>query len=810
MSKNLELSLNREEPETLAPNSFTLGFFLFAGVILPTAALLVELTWRICAEHLFDPIPTWWHILLVAFVPVTNFQTWFAFRKGSVVRPWWMSFANGVTIFISLFYALIFAPFIPIAVIAILFFFIGLLPLAPLLSSISTIIIRVKMGRLYPVGTANSLQWKALAAAFMFVVATLGFSEMNFTITRLGIVKANSSDLRTQDQGVALLRKYGDTDYLLRLSYDGSAVVSTNLFLKLLAGNEIGEDKNSSLSKQAQKAYYRLTGKSYRLAPTPRTIRNWERVENWDNLDPTGNFRINKNLSLSYSQIDGSVDADATLGYLEWTLVFKNDSSGMQEAISQIQLPPGAVVSRLTLWINGEEREAAFAKSAKVIEAYNTVTARRLDPALVTLTGKDRIQLKCFPVPANGEMKVRIGITVPLILENATTGFIAMPYFQDRNYEVLAEHSVWVESKGKLEIGNPAFRQEARDGIFGVRGRLSNDQLVEIGSPIKVERSPNVTRVWAKDPHNKDISVVQEISQSFRPSPSRLIFVIDPSIQLAEFQTQIAEAIRKLPSEFPSALVLSGGNGLNSEMVAPAFFEGTSEDVANRIGAAKFDGGPDSVPAIEAAWELAHSAPGSPIIWIHGPQPIEFDSPARLTQLWTRRPTEVPIYSLQIGTGRNTVERVLNESDAVSTILRFGSPGEDLGRLFGKLFDHNASFEAIRTTTDGLSKTDLGSAKETSQHLVRLWAKDESLRLLKAGDEPKAIDIAVRNQLVTRVSGAVVLETKEQYDQFGLKPVDPSTVPTIPEPEEYLLFAIVLLILIYFVRRYRRIPLRTA
>jgi len=47
----------------------------------------------------------------------------------------------------------------------------------------------------------------------------------------------------------------------------------------------------------------------------------------------------------------------------------------------------------------------------------------------------------------------------------------------------------------------------------------------------------------------------------------------------------------------------------------------------------------------------------------------------------------------------------------------------------------------------------------------------------------EATSLAVRYQLVTPVSGAVVLETAEQYRAAGLQPVDAGTVPTIPEPE---------------------------
>jgi hypothetical protein len=77
-------------------------------------------------------------------------------------------------------------------------------------------------------------------------------------------------------------------------------------------------------------------------------------------------------------------------------------------------------------------------------------------------------------------------------------------------------------------------------------------------------------------------------------------------------------------------------------------------------------------------------------------------------------------------------------------------------------------------------------AVETSDHLARLWANDEVARIRALKDESltdEATALAVRYQLVTPVSGAVVLETAEQYRASGLQPVEAGTVPTIPEPE---------------------------
>jgi hypothetical protein len=61
------------------------------------------------------------------------------------------------------------------------------------------------------------------------------------------------------------------------------------------------------------------------------------------------------------------------------------------------------------------------------------------------------------------------------------------------------------------------------------------------------------------------------------------------------------------------------------------------------------------------------------------------------------------------------------------------------------------------------------------------------LRLHAARKTTETVELGMRYPLVTPVSGAVVLETKQQYQRAGLTPSDPATVPTIPEPSTWLL-----------------------
>jgi hypothetical protein len=90
-----------------------------------------------------------------------------------------------------------------------------------------------------------------------------------------------------------------------------------------------------------------------------------------------------------------------------------------------------------------------------------------------------------------------------------------------------------------------------------------------------------------------------------------------------------------------------------------------------------------------------------------------------------------------------------------------------------------------------------------SDHIARLWAGERVLELMRShGDRTGAIALATRYRLVTPVSGAVVLETKQQYEAAQLKPVDQATVPTLPEPHEWALIIIACAALLWLMWRH--------
>ena len=119
------------------------------------------------------------------------------------------------------------------------------------------------------------------------------------------------------------------------------------------------------------------------------------------------------------------------------------------------------------------------------------------------------------------------------------------------------------------------------------------------------------------------------------------------------------------------------------------------------------------------------------------------------------------------------------ESTAIVSLPRTGKLGADLEALFATWAGRQPKLTFKRTVEAATPET---SALTNLTHVVRLWAAEEVRLLAHNRRRHEAVELAAQQQLVTPVSGAVVLETKQQFDAAGLTPVDPTSVPTVPEP----------------------------
>ena len=766
-------------------NSFT----FFAGVIMPTISITVEATSHICAEAFFDPIPTTWHLLLVILVPLAQLQVWFAIRRRAADRLAIAGLLNAVVIGISLFYSIVYLPLVPLAVLALLVG-IGILPLAPFLSLLASLIMRYQLRRVAATGPQKSFTVKTsgLLAALALTAAIIGMVELPRTLTTLGLQMASAASPERRDEGIRFLRQYGSKDALLRSCYARSGWATD------LIGSAFSI-KNPVTPVEAQKIYYRVTGEIFDASIPPERV--GVRIVRGNTIDfdrDQGGTQVGggklEGLSLASSQLNGSVDADGGVGYMEWTLVFRNDSDVQREARTEVQLPPGGVVSRLTLWVNGEEREAAFAGRREVRAAYQKVAIQqRRDPVLVTTAGRDRVLVQCFPVPPNkGEMKIRFGITLPLLLYDETHAQVVLPHFVFRNFDIPddVKHAVWIQGKTPMWPYNSAFTSGRQQDVFSVAAMLGDEWLADSTSSIALSRS-GVKEMWSKDPFNPGFVITQSVVEQAPVHLRRIVLVVDTSATMQKYIPDITRALESLPYGFDVKLVTANAELLRENIELANLYGQSADAIASELNYATFVGGADNAPALLKAWDIAAEKPGNnAIVWIHSPQRLLLDPVDELKNRWEKRPYGPTLYSVQTASGPDEIEKRLNGINEVRSVPRTAVLQQDLETLFAQLTGRVKKLEFVRSSRKLDKQTETFGGVRTTDHLARLWANDEVARIL-APHEASLVDdattLAVLYQLVTPVSGAVVLETAEQYRAAGLEPVDSGTVPTIPEPE---------------------------
>ncbi|EAU68614.1 hypothetical protein STIAU_8812 [Stigmatella aurantiaca DW4/3-1] len=715
----------------------------------------------------------------MACVPLANALGLLASRQRLVRVLPLAVFLNGVALTLSLLYALVFLPLLPLSLIAILFMGLGLLPLAPLTSFITALIVRRRLRQTAPRGTPMAKPWlgMGIGAAALLAASTPSL------VTRVGLQYAVNGPPEAQRLGLKWLRWMGSEELLRGACY---IPIGHNSMLPFT---------ESVSTDEARVVYYRVTGQTFNTLPKPEHLRS-DGFFRWGDDEQGGLFVGGRvpGLSLASSELKGSVDGDAALAYLEWTMSFATTAEGQSEARTQVALPPGAVVSRVTLFIDGQEREAAFAATGKAREAYEKVVQTRRDPLLVTQQGPDRIQVQCFPVVKGPPMKIKLGFTVPLIpRDEGRAAALLLPTLAERNFHIEKglRHVVRVESRRPL-LAPPSGSLEHRpDGVSEWLTALDDEALSPPQAVLTVQRKGAAATAWTEDLLDaREYIVRQELRQTPVALPARVILVVDGSGNMKEALPEIAQAL----SFFPRGSELSILASLDEveELLPPGpVDEATLQRVAERVRQLPVVGGQDANSALSRAWSQRAAQGRTAVVWIHGPQPLPPFAQWAGTPAWMISPAPEEFLDVRVGEGPNPLAVELSKRVPFRTVPRLGPLGQDLRELFTSWGSPAPGFHRERLHVAGWEPPP--DAWKTSSHLARLWAHNEVTRLTSTASpeaETQARDWAIRHQLVTGLTGAVVLERMQQYEEAGLRPVEPGTVPTVPEPETWMLLAV--------------------
>jgi hypothetical protein len=744
---------------------------LFLAGIFPACVIALELATGMCRAVFFDPMPGVGHLLLVAFVPACNVMLWRAARRGAT--PARLVVAGGAAMCIAASYALLFLPMLPIALVALLLG-VGALPFAPLTALVMATRWTVAAAADRPGGARLMTGGVVLGAVALLAV------DLPATMTQVALDRY-AGDPADRASAVRLMRVAGDRGLLLRQSYgDSGRAGGIGSFLASVWTNGAFFTERPRTA-EARELYYRVTGQAFNAVPRPgRTLSGAGARLAWDDdqgADEVGG-RV-PDLTLTGSRIDGVADDAAGFAYLEWTIDLTNRGDAQREGRFTIALPEGAVASRATLWVNGEPREASIAGRGEARAAYSAVVSTSRDPLLVTTDGAQRLLVQVFPVQPHARVRLRIGVTAPFAVAADGTRTLAPPAMVERNFDLAPSlhHALWVE------------------GAARPRATLADATLTAGGYRIALPpvTAPSVaTGLAPAQGKAPALAVAQRTARVAAPA-GPLMLVVDASADMAATGAALPGALEAVAPGRPVGLVVAG------EAVVTVAPQPWGPAQANRIRAAlaatRFAGGQDDRAALATALQSMPRADAT-LLWLHGSQPVRFAEPEpALEQALDRLPARPRLVRYQAVPGRALVPA----DSAWFDTARFVSPATDLRTVLADVAGGAPRWAVTRTP-----RAVEGAAG--SVQLVRLWAAGELAAGTARHGRARIRDVALAHRLniVTPVSGAVVLETNRDYGANGLPVPDPDAVPTLPEPETWALLILTIVAGGWMIRRRAR------
>lgn len=752
------------------------------GVILPLGVVILEVMTSFCGGVFFNPTPTWWHAAWLAVVPAVN--CWFL-RGGKGGDDRTRGVAAGFALFTAGFYGLLFLPMIHWAFFGLIFFGLGVLPLTPILAAFFS----WRIGRATRRDSADAGRfktgWRLGALAAVMVLLTLEgpalWTRMNLSAAMAGGEKSATA--------IARLRGFHSDRTLLKACYEGGRGMwmATDIsgwvvsFCRApLAVFNGGGNFQSMNTETVRDVYFRVTGKPFNSMKPPgnRGSSLTGRGDVFQELDFDENhggdevaMRL-KDLDLAQSRFDGHVDAVSRIGYGEWTMVFKNDSSQAKEARCKVKLPRDGRVSRLTLWVNGEPREAAFSTVSKVKAAYKAVAVvQRRDPVLVNMVGPDTVMVQCFPVPAHGEMKIRFGVTAPFDERRWE-----LPFVVERNFGIAdnLENAVWMQGDCAFELtGGTKLVAANRDGPgYSLPATLGSMSLMGSGTALLTEPLPAAAAVaWCEDRFAtpEERFLIREPTTVTRPAASKLVVVIDGSLSLAWAKDWITKSL-----------------GSQSELVLVLADDKARRVTQEELQSYSFSGGRDNESALREGVRLSREN-ACPVVWIHGPQAVRLSQSEALLQLLERGTTHPVIHEVEAVPGPNRLGESLYQTGCLHRGPTMLDPQRDFTQF---LKDLRTERQETAWNWRRAATADSLTNNKVWDQLARLWAATTAENPAANLTDAARSELAARYQLVTPFSGAVVLETQQQYKDHGLTPADGDAtpkVPSVPEPSTSLL-----------------------
>ena len=393
-------------------------------------------------------------------------------------------------------------------------------------------------------------------------------------------------------------------------------------------------------------------------------------------------------LEIPYQRVDVTIEGQVATTHIEQ--LFRNPTDWLLEGTYFFPLPPGAAVSQLTMWVNGEPIEAKILEKDEAREIYDEIVRQLRDPALLEYVGTDAIQANVFPIPPAEERLVEIEYTSLLPAEN---GLIHYRYPQTADLYTnapLGEQSIRVEVTSEEPIRtiySPSHSVAVnRDGEFkAVVGYEENNVTPDQDFELYYTVSPEAIglNLLTYKEQGEDGFFLMLVTPGIETAGSvvakDVILVLDTSgsmegAKLAQAQEAAAYVVEHLNAQDRFNIVsFSTGTNLYERELLPAAEPGEFKQFINSLDAL---GGTNISEALLQAAALVDRERPATIIFLTDGLATEGidDTPLLLEAVEAQMPKNARIFAFGVGNDVDTMllDTLAQNHRGVTTYVRPG------------------------------------------------------------------------------------------------------------------------------------------
>ncbi|TDQ07645.1 XrtN system VIT domain-containing protein [Pedobacter metabolipauper] len=714
-----------------------------------------------------------------------------------------LSFILGASLILFMYYAIYLIPFYLLSLVAAIFFGLSLHLLIPLFLTILTLVIAIRSVKEIP-----ALKYPFALGVMLPLIICTGFT-MKWNQTNKMISQTinhntlNESKLPTWVLISQQVPKSALTEKIMKAGLVYTIPDRTgNWFWGDFGGTSFDEPKQhdplvyiASLLTKEQNLYeydrIRIL-KSMYDSRHPAQERLWS-GENLETASVVSNIKIYPEYRMAYT---------------EKTLSIRNKSHrrwrSEEEAIYTFHLSEGAVVSSLSLWINGVEQKARLTTKGKADTAYKTIVGvESRDPSVIHWQEGNTVSVRVFPCNTEENRKFRIGITSPLKKTGSTLSY-ENPYFN-------GPASTHAQETIQLSLSTLSTLS-----AFSTFSTFSSTRALSSGTPTSLDTEFEFKN---NKPLVIDRDYIDKWNLSFQSVPlsNRSFSFNGSSYRLKEASTiNAAFKPEKIYLDINSSWSQEELNTIWETIKDQKVYAYTDHLV--QVNKDNLEGIYQDLHVLNFSlfpfFEITE--PGTALLITKGsdnsPNLSDLENSVfqKNTSAYLARATPLHVYN--IGTQLNPYLKTLkefgvfkyNEGDLNQLALQ-------LQKRSFPLLQEQPSVLTLESAQMAIEKTPGILPNEAPDHLLRLYAYNDILKKVgptyfnKDYVNDELLKTAGEAYIVSPMSSLIVLETLKDYDRFGIEESKNSlqnasfkSSGEAPEPHEWMLMALTAAILLYY------------